>query len=447
MKQQSSKIISATVYPANKLEGTISVPGDKSISHRLAMIGAMSKGTSIIKNFLKSEDCCNTVSAFEEMGVKVKFDANTLYVEGSRWQMPQKPLYMGNSGTSMRLLSGLLAAKKHWITTLTGDSSLSNRPMKRIKEPLELMGAKIELLGNDGRPPIKITGSKLNAINYISPVASAQVKSCVLLAALFANGKTTYTEKLPTRDHTERLFNKLNIPIKTNDLTIELDGFGENGPEISGRSWKVPGDFSSAAFWIVAATILKNASITIRDVGLNQKRTALVNVLTRMRANISVKVMDDEEAPEETGAITCQNSNLLSTEVAGIEIPNLIDEIPILAVAGLFANGTMVIKDAAELRVKESDRIACMVKNIKLAGFDAEELPDGMIIKSGKRNRSTKVVESFGDHRIAMAMAILALASDEPLMINDVACVATSYPAFWDDMRKLGGKVELHYSN
>jgi 3-phosphoshikimate 1-carboxyvinyltransferase len=444
---EHNKTISATIYPASKLEGIINVPGDKSISHRLAMLAAFSQGKSIIKGFLKSEDCCNTVRAFTEMKVKANYEQNTLCIEGSEWQMPQKALDMGNSGTSMRLLSGLLAAKPDWITTLTGDSSLSNRPMKRIKEPLELMGAQIELLGKDGRPPIKIKGTNLKAIHYPSPVASAQVKSCILLAALFAKGTTVYTEKLPTRDHTELLFSKLNISIKIKNSTIELEGYGAKGPDIKGRTWQVPGDFSSAAFWLVAASILKNSHITLKGVGLNPKRTALLNVLNRMGANVIAREIEDEESPEATGEINCQSSKMKGCNVGGTEIPNLIDELPITAVAAAFAEGTTVIKDASELRVKESDRIACMVKNIKLSGFDAEELPDGMIIKGGKKRKAATTVESFGDHRIAMSMAILALASDEPLTINNVGCVATSYPGFWDDIRKSGGKVELNYSN
>jgi len=382
------------------------------------------------------------------MGATAKYQDESLELVGGNWEEPKEILDLGNSGTSIRLLSGLIAGKAGWQVTMTGDSSLRKRPMKRIKEPLELMGAKIDLLGDALTPPIKITGANLKAINYISPVASAQVKSCVLLAALFAEGKTTYHEKFNTRNHTELIFKELGLPIELNSTKITIEGFGAKGPSLKAREWKVPGDFSSAAFWIIAGLIVKRSHIIIKEVGLNPMRTALLDVLASAHANINIKQYEDSMYSEPTGEIEVKSSELEAFNIGGAQIPNLIDEIPILSVAATAANGISTIKDATELRIKESDRITSMVKNLSVFGFEVEELADGMIIK-GKDTKETREVEldCFYDHRIAMSMAILALAGKAPVTIKNVECVDTSYPSFWDDLRRLGGNVLLHYSN
>ncbi len=435
---------SVMVQPGDVFGGTIEVPGDKSISHRVAMMAALASGTTKIRHFLQSEDCVNTLRAMEALGARSYFSEDgELVIQGTGGNLiePAGPLNMGNSGTTIRLLAGILAGQTGTYE-LTGDDSLRSRPMARIKDPLEKMGAKLALTGEKGTAPITITGGKLKAIDYMLPVASAQVKSCLLLAGLFAEGTTIVTEPLPTRDHTERLFRTLELPVAVDGTQIKLKGFGNEGPSIKARPFTIPGDFSSAAFWMVAAAARKKAEVTIRNVGLNPRRIALLDVLRRAGAAVDITLSATNADAEPVGDIHVCGGQLKAVEVGGSDIPNLIDELPLIAVLGALAQGTTIIRNAAELRVKESDRIATMAANLRLLGVEVEERPDGMAVTGGAALAATSPVRSYGDHRIAMAMSVLALFSSTPVVINNVACVDTSYPGFWDHLRQLGGHVE-----
>lgn len=432
------------VHPCSMLDGSVHVPGDKSISHRAAMLAALCSGTSSLTGFLRSEDCLNTLKAVERLGAGVRITPDVIKVTGGAWNCPESPLDMGNSGTGIRLLAGLLAARA-WTTELTGDASLRSRPMKRIQLPLESMGAKIDLMGEGGCAPIRITGGALQSINYRMPVASAQVKSCILLAALFAEGETRVEEPLPSRDHTERALQELGVPVKIDGNCIAISGFGARGPLLEARNWAIPGDFSSAAFWLVAGAVT-GKTLIVRNVGLNPRRTALLGVLRRMNADLSVATETAPSALEACGAITVHGSNLIGADMGGIEIPNMIDELPIAAVAGALARGTTVIRDARELRVKECDRIACMVANLRALGVFAEEREDGMLVEGAAAIRGDMELDCYGDHRIAMAMAVLALRAQAPLRLKGVACVNTSYPEFWRHLTSLGAHVEFNSS-
>lgn len=430
-----------TVFPA-QLGGSVKVPGDKSISQRVAMLASLAEGTSKVTGYLNGEDARSTLSAMEQMGAKAEFRDDALYITGvaGQLQQPDEPLEMGNSGTGTRLLAGIVAGAGI-EATMVGDDSLSSRPMGRIRQPLELMGAHIGLTGKRGTLPMVICGGKLQGIGYLLPMASAQVKSCVLLAGLFAEGKTTVIEPRPTRDHTEKLFQALDIPITINGLEISIEGFGQAGPRYKARDFVVPGDFSSAAFWIVAVAARPGSELVLENVGLNPRRTALLDVMRRMGADIEVTVTEEKGDP--IGNITVRGAQLKGTVIEGDEIPNLIDELPVIAVAGALAEGQTEIRDAAELRVKESDRIAEMVKNLKLFGVEVDEQDDGMIV-TGPTNLKTPdvAINSHGDHRIAMSMAVLNSFSDGALTIENVGCVDTSYPEFWQHMQQLGGRVE-----
>jgi len=436
------KMQHAQVKSAHPLSGEIKVPGDKSISHRLAMLTALADGKSTITGFLEGEDCLCTLNAMQKLGAKVTHNSDgTITVEGTagRLSEPDEALYMGNSGTGIRLMAGLLAG--YGIhATLTGDPSLSVRPMKRIKTPLEEMGAKLELTGEKGTPPISVFPATINPIEYVLPMASAQVKSCIMLAGLCAAGDVTVVEPAPTRDHTERLFQEAGIPVEVDGLCIKMKGAGANGPAIKARDWVVPGDFSSASFWLAAGSLSKDKSITIKGVGLNHRRTALLNVLERMGAKITITLLSEGHG-EPWGDITVSGGNLVATEVFEDEISNLIDELPLVASLGALAEGRTIIRNAEELRVKETDRIEAMVVNLRRLGVEVEEFDDGMEITGPCNLNPSQALTSFGDHRIAMSMAILAQFSDEAFEIEDVACVATSYPLFWDHLRQLGGEV------
>jgi 3-phosphoshikimate 1-carboxyvinyltransferase len=437
-------IQSVIVHPADFKGGSLEVPGDKSISHRIAMLAGLASGVSQVRNYLQAEDCLNTLRAMEALGARSSFNEDgVLEIHGTGGNVlePVGPLNLGNSGTGMRLLAGLISGFPISVE-MTGDDSLCSRPMGRIKVPLELMGAKIELTGEKGTAPIRIKGGHLKAIDYPLPVASAQVKSCVLYAGLFAEGKTVVTEPVATRDHTERLMKAMGLPITIEGQKISIQGFGEKGPSLMARPWIVPGDFSSAAYWMIAAATKPGAKVTVRSVGLNLRRTALLDVLKRMGADVKVQRTSSPADAEVFGDIIVKGQALKGTEIGGAEIPNLIDEIPIIAVAAAFAEGKTVIRNAAELRVKESDRIAVMASHLRSFGVQVEEKPDGMEIQGPTDIKVTSSVKSFGDHRIAMSMAILALQADQPVCINNVACVETSYPGFWDDLKRLGVHVE-----
>ncbi|MEI6564225.1 MAG: 3-phosphoshikimate 1-carboxyvinyltransferase [bacterium] len=434
---------SIAVSPCRRLCGALKVPGDKSISHRIAMLASLASGTTTVRGFLRSEDCVTILNAMTRLGAHYEFFGDELKVTGvgGKLKCPSSVLDMGNSGTGIRLLAGLLAGQA-FTSEMTGDASLRSRPMRRISEPLARMGATVELLGDKGCAPIRITGGALRGIDYAPPVASAQVKSCVLLAALFAEGKTTVTEVSPTRDHTEQLLNAMGIPVTVEGLRVSLRGYGAAGPKMLARSWIVPGDISSAAFWITAAACGEGHAIELPDVGWNPRRNALVGVLQRMGAAITFTETPDSAACERMGVIRVEGRHLHGTEVGGSEIPDLIDELPLVAVAGALAQGRTVIRDAAELRVKESDRIRSVVDNLTRLGAKVEETPDGMIIEGPTKLKGGVTVDSYGDHRLPMAMSVLALYADSPVRMNDIACVNKSYPGFWDDLRKVGGHVE-----
>jgi len=420
---------------ADGIGGRLCVPGDKSISHRVAMLAALAGGVSEVRGFLESEDCLNTLKAMESLGAEVERDGAVIRIKGTGGVLraPTGMLDLGNSGTGMRLLAGLLAGQP-FVTEMTGDASLCSRPMGRISNPLAEMGARIELLGDGGCAPIRVHGGTVNAIRYELPMASAQVKSAVLLAGLAAAGETVVVEPRATRDHTERMLIAMGADLSVDGLVITLRSRGLDGSVLKNGNWVVPGDFSSAAFWIVAASASAGSEVVIEGVGLNPRRTALLDVMRRMGAIIDVEM--DAKSWEPIGTIKVRGARLKATEVGGDEIPNLIDELPLVAVAGALADGVTVVRDAEELRVKESDRIATMATNLTAVGVDVAETDDGMRITGGEVAGGVEV-ESFGDHRIAMAMAVLGLYASNPIQINDVACVATSYPEFWEDMEKI----------
>ncbi len=437
--QKQTKI----VHPGGFIGGVVRVPGDKSISHRTALLAGISSGTSEIRGFLQAEDCLNTLKAMESFGARSWIDdEGVLSVQGTGGKMiePVGPLDVGNSGTGMRLLAGLCAGSPITVT-LTGDESLQSRPMRRIKEPLELMGAKVDLTPQ-GTAPMTIQGGRLKGIEYCLPTASAQVKSCCILAGLYAEGRTTVLEPIPTRDHTERMLRAVGAPVRVEGQHISIDGYGSKGPKFMARPYVVPGDFSSAAYWLAAAAAIPGATVRAEGVGLNLRRTALLDVLRRMGATVEIERTSAPTDPEVYGNVTVIGAELKGTEVCGAEIPNLIDELPLVAVLGVLATGRTVIRDASELRVKESDRVAVMVENLSNMGAQVEERPDGMVIDGPAKVSPAKSIRSYGDHRIAMSMSILAIFADEPVCIGNVACVDTSYPEFWDQLSNLGVNVE-----
>ena len=433
----SNKII----FPS-KLGGALRVPGDKSVSQRIAMLAALAKGTTSVTGFLTGEDAMSTLEAVCALGASYFFDGDVLKITGAEGglKQPDHALNMGNSGTGTRLLAGLLAGHPMTVTMI-GDESLSRRPMGRISTPLALMGAQLELTGERGTLPMKICGTRLQGIRYELPMASAQVKSCVLLAGLFADGTTTVVESRPTRDHTEKLFKTLGIPVEVDGLEIRVTGCGQRGPQFSARDLTVPGDFSSAAFWIAAVAARPGAELTVHGVGLNPRRTALLDVLKRMGAQIETKITASSGDP--IGTIFVRGATLRGTQIGGDEIPNLIDELPLIAAIGALAVGRTVIRDAAELRVKESDRIAVTAAHLRAFGVEVSEQPDGMTVSGpAKLQVPSAPLESHGDHRIAMSMAVLATFGAGPVSLHNVDCVQTSYPDFWKHLEQLGGKSE-----
>ena len=427
----------------NNLSGVLAVPGDKSISQRVALLCGIAKGRSHVKGFLNGEDAKSTLLAMKSLGVKFEFLSDTeLFIDGinGNFIQPNKKLDLGNSGTGTRLLAGLLSGLGINVEII-GDKSLSSRPMNRIKIPLEKMGAKICLSGENNTLPMKISSSRLEGITYEMPVASAQVKSALLFAGLYAKGSTTIIEPSFTRDHTEKLFELFNIPLNIDHYKISLDGFGALGPKIKSQNINIPGDFSSAAFWIVAVAGKTGLKVKIKDVGLNPKRIALLEVLKRMGAKIKIKYQNKNYDP--IGTVFVEGSKLRGTVISGDEIPNLIDELPIIAVAGAIASGKTIIKDAEELRFKESDRIAVMATHLKSFGVEVIENNDGMEIDGSDQLISPKKeLDSYGDHRIAMSLAILNSYGSDEITISNVKCVDTSYPEFWKHFKLLGGIIK-----
>jgi 3-phosphoshikimate 1-carboxyvinyltransferase len=424
------------VSRAPKIEAEIRVPGDKSMSHRAVLLSAISNGTCVVRGFLPSEDCQCTVNAMRALGITIEQpEETTLVIHGQRgdFSPPRHPIDCGNSGTLMRLLCGL-AATQPFESTLIGDGSLSTRPMRRIIDPLTRMGASIEAAGTNGAAPLVIRGNQLHPIRYALPVASAQVKSAILFAALKASGKTTVIEPFPTRDHTERMMSYFLVQTQREKIGqgFAISLYGDQVAE--SRDFTVPGDISSAAFWLVAAAAQSDSDLLVRDVGLNKTRTGLLSVLLRMGARVR-EVIEDCDQVEPRGEVRIQGGRLRGTMIAGDEVPNVIDEIPILAVAGALAQGKTVIRDAKELRVKETDRLAAISANLTAMGVEVVELADGLEIYGGAPLRGARI-KSYGDHRIAMAFAIAGMFADNETVIEDTDCIATSYPGFGRQLQK-----------
>ncbi len=414
------------VKPSDSFNGKIRLPGDKSISHRSIMLGSLADGVVEVSGFLEGEDALATLEAFKKMGVKIEGPENgKLIIHGvgmSGLQAANTALDLGNSGTSMRLLSGLLAGQ-NFESTLIGDASLSGRPMRRVTDPLATMGAEIEST-EYGTAPLVIKGGRaLNSINYNLPVASAQVKSCVLLAGMYAQGETTVTEPAPTRDHTERMLKGFAYPITVSGSTVTIQG----GGKLKATSIQVPADISSAAFFMVGAAIAKQADVTLLEVGINPTRTGVIDILKLMGAKIDL-LNQKEIGGEPIADIHIQSSQLKGIKIPEKLVPLAIDEFPVLFIAAACARGQTILTGAEELRVKESDRIQVMADGLQALGIDARPTPDGMIINPGQIGSGT--VDGHGDHRISMAFTMAGLRSSGPIEILDCDNVATSFPNF-----------------
>jgi len=415
------------VKRAPRIDLEITVPGDKSISHRAVIIAALSNGVCTLRGFLPSEDCMHTVNALRTLGVRIEQpEPDTLIVHGKKRVLtpPKKEIDCGNSGTTMRLLAGLLAGQT-FESRLVGDARLSRRPMDRVIAPLGKMGANIVAEGPEETPPLRIHGGSLRGIRYGLPVASAQVKSALLLAGLFAKGKTTVEEPVPTRNHTELMLNYFLVrTVKDENDTVTV--FGDQVPE--SRDFTISGDISSAAFWLVAAAVQPRGHLLVRDVGLNNTRTALLGVLLRMGAQVR-EAIEDVDQLEPRGIVEVTGFPLKGTVIQGREVPQLIDELPILAVAGALADGKTIIRHAGELRVKETDRIAAIAHNLRTMGAQVSELTDGLEIYGPAPLHGARVA-SFGDHRIAMAFGIAGLFAEGETIVQDADCIRESYPRF-----------------
>lgn len=425
------------VQPGGKLTGKVRVPGDKSISHRSIMLGAIAEGTTEVSGFLEGEDNLATLNAFRAMGVKIQGpDKGLVTIEGvglHGLKEPAEPLYLGNAGTSMRLLAGLLAAQA-FDSELTGDASLSTRPMRRVTDPLATMGAKTATT-ETGTPPLKISGDQaLKGIDYAMPVASAQVKSCLLLAGLYAKGQTCVTEPASTRDHTERMLQGLGYPVEKDGSRICVTGDGK----LTATNIDVPADISSATFFMVGACIATGSDITLEHVGMNPTRIGVINILRQMGANISLS-NELTVGGEPVADVRVKASALKGIRIPEAQVPLAIDEFPALFVAAACAKGETVLTGARELRVKESDRIQVMADGLQTLGIDAEPTEDGMVIQGGQLGTGT--VESHGDHRIAMSFAMAALRANGKITINDCANVDTSFPGFVALAAKAGLKI------
>ena len=415
------------------LRGEVTIPGDKSISHRSIMFGSISKGITEIHNFLEGADCLSTISCFRNMGIDIenKHGIVTVHGKGLRGlNAPSCVLDCGNSGTTTRLISGILAPQ-HFDVTLTGDDSIQKRPMKRIMEPLSMMGADITSLRDNGCAPLSIRGRQLHGIHYHSNVASAQVKSSILLAGLYADGETTVTEPKLSRNHTELMLQFFGADVRTSGTTATV----LPAAELYGNKVQVPGDISSSVYFVAAGLIIPNSEILIRNVGINPTRDGLIRVCKAMGADITL-LNENRDYSEPTADILVRTSNLKGTIIEGDIIPTMIDELPTVALMACFADGTTIIRDAAELKVKESNRIAIMVQNLTAMGADVEETEDGMIIHGGNPLHGA-VIETKKDHRIAMTFAIAALAAEGETEILDAECVDISYPQFYRDLLSL----------
>ena len=416
------------------LKGSFELIGDKSISHRAVMFSSISKGHNKISNFLMGEDCLSTISCFRKMGVDIQIDGKDVYVKGNGLyglKRPKEILDVGNSGTTIRLMMGILAGNK-FDATLIGDNSIAKRPMKRVTDPLRLMGCNIEGKDDANYTPIKIYGGDLKAIDYHMPVASAQVKSALILASLYANDTSFIYEKVKSRNHTEIMLKSFGANINVENLKISVNPVNE----LFSQDIYVPGDISSAAFIIVSALITKGSEVIIKNVGLNETRTGIIDVVKNMNGNIEI-INERLVGGELVGDLLVRyTKDLCATTIDKDIIPRLIDEIPVIAVLATQAEGTTIIKDAQELKVKESNRIKSMVENLKILGADIEELEDGMIIK-GKSKLNGGKIKTFKDHRIAMAFSTLNLISDEKIKLDNEDCINVSFPGYFDLIKSL----------
>ena len=418
------------IQKIKKAVGQIKVPGDKSISHRAVMLGSLANGVTEISGFLKGADCLSTIDCFRKMGIDIDINGENVTVHGNGLRGLKKPdemLYTGNSGTTTRLLCGILAGQ-NFDTSITGDASIQKRPMGRVVQPLSMMGAKIE----NEYCPLYITGTKLHGIDYKMPVASAQVRTAIILAGLYADGETVIHEIEKSRDHTELMLSAMGADLTVDNLDITVKPTND----LTAVNVDVPGDISSAAFFLVLGAIMPNSQITVTNVGINPTRTGIIDVLKDMGADITLENVHTS-AGETVADITVRSSSLKGTTVGGDIIPRLIDELPIIAVAAVFADGQTVIKDAQELKVKETNRIRAVVDEFNKCGIDITETDDGMIINGGKSIHGADF-KTYGDHRMAMSLTVLAQLADGESTLDDSDCACVSYPTFFDDFYKLG---------
>jgi len=429
--------MSRTISPPTTLRGEVTPPGDKSVSHRVAVLNSIADGRARVTNFSPSADCAATIACLQALGVRIEpvpsipgaIDIEGVGSRGLR--EADDVLYAANSGTTMRLLSGLLAAQP-FLSIITGDDSLRSRPMDRVISPLRLMGADVWGRGSGALAPLAIRGGKLHGINYTLPVPSAQVKSAILLAALFADGETIIQEPLKSRDHTERLLQFMGVKLKVEGLRISLV------PPVTALNpagVHIPGDISSAAYWLVAGAVHPDAQIRIRGVGTNPTRFGIVDILLRMGAKLRIE-NQHSTGDEPLADILVESSELTGVEISGELVPRLIDEIPVIAVAACLARGDTVVRGAGELRVKETDRIGNLVRELSVLGATIEEMPDGMIIHGGARLHGGRCSSHY-DHRLAMALGIAGLVADGETIVEDADVVKVSYPTFWQDLRRI----------
>lgn len=429
-----------TVEPAKWLTGGVELPGDKSISHRYAMLAALAEGTSELRHFSAAVDCHSTLACLNALGAEIKVDKDTVRITGRGprgLKASRKPLDAGNSGTTMRLMAGILSGQE-FSSKLTGDASLEKRPMKRVVAPLREMGADIRAR-EDNFAPLEIRGEHLHGIDYQMPVASAQVKSAVLLAGLFADGVTTVTEPVRTRDHTEIALEEFGAAIEKQGRTTQIHGsVGGNGTgKLIAKSLDVPGDLSSGVFFIAAASLLPDSTVTLQNVGLNPTRTAILDLFAAMGASIQMLSLKSAHG-EIVGDLVVKGAQLKGGVIEGAQIALLIDELPMLAALGPYTEEGIEIRDAAELRVKESDRIAALAENLRRMGARVEERPDGLKVEGRRAGKLRGAeIDPRGDHRIAMAFAVAALAAEGSTVIRDADCAAVSYPMFFQELNRL----------
>lgn len=422
----------------NSLQGELHIPGDKSISHRSVMFGAIAEGKTVIKNFLPGADCLSTIDCFKKMGVEIEQDNSNVTVYGNgldQLSEPSELLDVGNSGTTIRLMLGILAGRP-FHTTVAGDDSIAKRPMKRVTDPLRQMGAKIDGRAGGEFTPLSVRGGNLTAIDFQSPVASAQIKSAVLLAGLQASGTTTVTEPHKSRDHTERMLSMFGVTLEESETSVSIAG----GQTLKAADVFVPGDISSAAFFLAAGSLVPNSEIVLKNVGLNPTRTGIIDVLEKMGANLEIEPKDTGSG-EPYGDLKIKTASLKAAEISGDLIPRLIDEIPIIALLATQAEGTTVIKDAAELKVKETNRIDTVASELKKLGAHIEPTEDGIKIHGKTPLTGGVAVSSHGDHRIGMMLGIAACICEHPIDISRPEAVSVSYPTFFDHIEKLAQKA------